>query len=194
MRRGAEETALPRASVDVVFTSPPYFNLELYTAAGESHGETSQSHVKYPTASWWVSQFLARMIQHAVEALRPGGYLLLNVSNNAMLSAGGLNLEGSVVEHARRAGLTQQQTLRMLKPRSAGAQEGWEPIFCFRKPADLSGLVQRPGGGVRGAAAEARLSGSAVRAAEEPKAVDPVLGLGAEPEREEVLDDLVGGW
>ena len=53
LRQGAEETRLPTSSVDVAFTSPPYFNLELY-----ADGEPSQSHVKYPTPSWWVEQFL----------------------------------------------------------------------------------------------------------------------------------------
>ena len=53
LRQGAEETRLPPSSVDVAFTSPPYFNLELY-----ADGEPSQSHVKYPTPSWWVEQFL----------------------------------------------------------------------------------------------------------------------------------------
>ena len=45
LRRGAEVTELPPASVDLVFTSPPYFNLELY-----AHGEASQAHVKWVDA------------------------------------------------------------------------------------------------------------------------------------------------
>ena len=32
LRRGAEDTPLPACTVDVVFTSPPYFNLELYSS------------------------------------------------------------------------------------------------------------------------------------------------------------------
>ena len=61
---GAEETELPPSSVDLVFTSPPYYNLELYTSTAECAGEESQSHVKFPTPSWWLAQFVARMLRH----------------------------------------------------------------------------------------------------------------------------------
>ena len=66
IKSGAEDIRLPAGSVDLVFTSPPYFNVELY---GE--GEASQSHLRYPEPSWWESQFLARLCANAFEALRP---------------------------------------------------------------------------------------------------------------------------
>ena len=148
LRRGAEDTPLDENSVDLVFTSPPYFCLELYTARGESHGEGTQSHVRYPEASWWVSQFLGRLITHSHTALKPGGCLLLNVANNRMLNSGGLDLEGAVCDLCEKAGLVREPTLRMLKPRAPGASEGgatsacggcaWEPIFVFRKKAAVA--------------------------------------------------------
>jgi hypothetical protein len=117
---------------------PPYFNLEMYTAAGESAGEASQSHVRFPEASWWVQQFLGKLIGHAATGLRCGGFLLLNVANNRMLRDAGLDLEYEVAEHARRAGLRAERTLRMLKPRAPGTSGcggvAAEPILVFRKP------------------------------------------------------------
>ena len=135
LRRGAEDTPLPAGSVDCVFTSPPYFNLELY-----ADGEPSQAHVKYPTHSWWEAQFLGPLVRHAFGALRPGGHLLLNVSNNRMLLEGGMDLEQAVHRQALRAGFEPRATLRMLKPTMTRATAQTltthcEPIFVFAKPA-----------------------------------------------------------
>ena len=140
LKRGAEETTLPPGTVDIVLTSPPYFNLEMYTSQGEAMGEPSQSHIRYPDPSTWASQFLGALIRNAAACLKSGGYLCLNVSNNLKLSEAGLDLEGVVVEHALRAGFTAEPTLGMLKPRAKAEPRatrlcgrGFEPIFVFRK-------------------------------------------------------------
>ena len=65
LKRGAEETTLPPGTVDIVLTSPPYFNLEMYTSQGEAVGEPSQSHIRYPDPSTWASQFLGVLIRNA---------------------------------------------------------------------------------------------------------------------------------
>ena len=170
LKQGAEATCLPASSVDLVFTSPPYFNLELYSATAQSLGESSQSHMRFPTASWWKAQFLGKMVRNSYACLRPGGHLLLNVCNNVMLSEGGLDLEASVVEAALREGfthLTDLSPLSMLKPRmDGGSPSASEPIFVFRKAEE----APRP----RIAAQEAQ---NALQGSEQ-----------------EALENLVGDW
>ena len=62
-----------------------------------------------------------------------------------MLRLAGLDLEGAVREHARRAGFREEPTLRMLKPRADGAGtcggSASEPIFVFRKAAGAPGAA-----------------------------------------------------
>ena len=152
LKQGAEDTPQPAGTVDVVFTSPPYFNLELYSSKGEHMGEPTQSHVRYQDPSAWAELFLSRLIGHAHVMLKPGGYLCLNVSNNNMLTSAGLDLEGAVRAHAKRVGFLIEQPLGMLKPHAEGRVESllydlaerrkqsgaqrappFEPIFVFRK-------------------------------------------------------------
>jgi len=64
------------SSVDLVFSSPPFFNAELY---GE---EPTQSTQRYRTYQDWVDFFLRVIIAEAHRILRPGGFLVINVANN----------------------------------------------------------------------------------------------------------------
>ena len=109
------------------------------TAQLYAHGEPSQSHVKYPSPSWWVEQFLARLFSSVFFALRPAGYFLVNISNNRMLIEGSCDLERATCDCAQAAGFMEEPTLRMLKPRCGTAETlvddaTSEPIFVFRKP------------------------------------------------------------
>lgn len=190
VRRGAEDTVLPPSSVDLAFTSPPYFNLEMY--ANETD-DAAQSHVRFPEPMWWAEQFVRRLCEHCFAALRPGGALLLNVSNNRMLSTGGCELEQICAEHAAKAGFERGEALRMLKPRAdASMADGSEPILLFRKPKSKPPPGQQParlpakrprdctgGGGVGGGAGSA--SGAGASSSATRTAAD---SLGA----------LLGGW
>ena len=59
--------------------------------------------MRYPTPGWWRQQFLRRLFATTHAALRPGAAFLVNVANNAMLHAGGLDLEAAVREEAAAA-------------------------------------------------------------------------------------------
>lgn len=59
---------------DLVFTSPPYYNVEKYS---DQNG--TQSYVRYPLYNEWVAGFLRPLIQKSFDLLKPGGYLVLNV-------------------------------------------------------------------------------------------------------------------
>jgi len=69
----AEEFDPP--DVDMVLTSPPYWKKERYGEAG------TQSGVRYSTYPAWLAGFWKLVIEKAVQALRPGGWLALNVDD-----------------------------------------------------------------------------------------------------------------
>lgn len=73
----AEEvlTTLPAGRTDLVFTSPPYYNLEKYAF------ETTQSWIRYPSFGRWLEGFAAVCVEQSHRVLRRGGHLILNLSN-----------------------------------------------------------------------------------------------------------------
>lgn len=64
-------------SISLCFTSPPFFNLELYS---DSDDDASTSHSSY---NEWVLHFLAPTITNCYRYLVPGGYLGLCISETA---------------------------------------------------------------------------------------------------------------
>lgn len=62
---------------DLVFTSPPYFDLEIYT------NHLDQSIEKYPTLSEWLEGFLYPAITKAWELLKPNGYMAIAINDPA---------------------------------------------------------------------------------------------------------------
>jgi len=61
--------------MDIVFTSPPYFNVERY-----SHDDT-QSWVRHKDINSWNEQFLHVAINNVWKTLRKGGILMVNISD-----------------------------------------------------------------------------------------------------------------
>ena len=60
---------------DIVFTSPPYFNVERY-----SYDDT-QSWVRYKTINDWNKDFLHKAIEKMWPSIRSGGKLCINISD-----------------------------------------------------------------------------------------------------------------
>ena len=61
--------------MDIVFTSPPYFNVERY-----SHDDT-QSWVRHKAIDDWNKLFLHKALDNVWKTLRPGGLLMVNISD-----------------------------------------------------------------------------------------------------------------
>lgn len=61
--------------VDIVLTSPPYFNLEVYTSG------PGQSYNKYPTYAEWSDRWLKPLIQNCLDVLVDDGISAWNVMN-----------------------------------------------------------------------------------------------------------------
>jgi DNA modification methylase len=70
---------VPSDSVDLVFSSPPFFDTELYGP------DFTQSALRYPNYPDWVHSFLRVIIIEAHRALKPGGFFVINVADNRRL-------------------------------------------------------------------------------------------------------------
>lgn len=67
---------------DIVFTSPPYFNVERY-----SYDDT-QSWVRYKNIDAWNELFLHKVINNLWSSIRKGGYLAVNIADVYAASKG----------------------------------------------------------------------------------------------------------
>lgn len=61
--------------VDIVFTSPPFFDLEVYS------DDSTQSINRYPNSRDWVNNFLIKSLDKSWDTLKDGGYLILHISD-----------------------------------------------------------------------------------------------------------------
>ena len=71
----AENVVLGKREFDLVFTSPPYFNIERYTQ------EDNQSFKKYRKLENWLNEFLFKAIDLSWDHLKTNGHLVLNISD-----------------------------------------------------------------------------------------------------------------
>jgi DNA modification methylase len=113
--------------VDLVFTSPPYFDRERYSTASEQSWRKHSGGIDA-----WVQGFLRPVIEHAHQFLPAGRHLVLNVAD---LRQGRkvLPLVDLTVTTAVGAGFTLETTLEMplaVVNRKAGA---FEPVLVFRR-------------------------------------------------------------
>jgi len=65
---------------DLVFTSPPYFDLETYDDKEASNAK--QSIVKFPTMNAWLEGFLFQSIRKAWKLLKPDGALAIVINDS----------------------------------------------------------------------------------------------------------------
>jgi hypothetical protein len=63
------------AYYDLVFTSPPYFDVEIYSSA------STQSIIRHPTEAAWYSRFLLPMFLRCWERVRQNGHMAISLNN-----------------------------------------------------------------------------------------------------------------
>jgi len=106
---------------DLVFTSPPYFDVEHYTDS------PTQSYKKFPTYREWLSGFLFKAIQLAVDKLEPNGYFILNVAqwmhNDVRNYMDSIELAHQITWKMRLSALSFSKTNTFK----------YEPVLVFRK-------------------------------------------------------------
>jgi len=99
--------------VDLVFTSPPYLDLEVYGSASQADCST------------WVDEFLVPVVHRAAQRLWAGGHLILNLPFKPVR---GLRLDLEAKALAEREGLVEEPTV-------------WMPVRAFRGPFKAEPLL-----------------------------------------------------
>ena len=119
---GSEEFLPDKNSIDLCFTSPPYFDWEKYSE------EETQSYKKYPEVQDWINGFLWHTIDKCHYGLKVGGILALNVANTKRIK----NFEEVTVRIAKQIAYKHIDTWKLQLSSQTGAPKH-EPIFIFQK-------------------------------------------------------------
>ena len=120
---GSENYLPDENSLDLCFTSPPYFDTEKYS------DEETQSYIKYPSEDGWINGFLKDTISNCYHGLKPGGKLLLNIANTPKYKT----IEDETIRISNEIGFTYKETIYLILSSVAGKGEKLEPIFIFEK-------------------------------------------------------------
>jgi DNA modification methylase len=116
---------IPDRFVDLIISSPPYFDREKYSE------ELSQSYLRYPQFSNLIDHFFAPVLRHSTRTLKPGGLLLLNVTDHPDFNLKDISIE-LCKEYVVFAGWIpypmRSNPVRQTDPLKR------EPILVFQKP------------------------------------------------------------
>jgi hypothetical protein len=128
--RSGSECFLPdKKSLDVCFTSPPYFDLEKYS------DEPSQSYVAFNTKEAWVEGFLRHTFINCHYGLKDDGCMLINIAD--VKGKNNICLEQETVRVAEEVGFRLVKKLYLalsnVNLRGKDVKFKYEPIFLFIK-------------------------------------------------------------
>jgi hypothetical protein len=126
---GSENFRPDPESIDLAFSSPPYFDTEKYS------DEHTQSFAKFGSREEWLNGFMKRTLTNCHYGLKTTGLLAINIANVKSYP----KLEDDFVELAAACGFRLVRTLKlalsvMMGTRQVGgAKFKYEPIFVFQK-------------------------------------------------------------
>ena len=121
---GSEEFRPDRNSVDLCFTSPPYYDWEKYS------DEDTQSYKKYPTREEWIEGFLRQTIENCYYGLKKDGHMILNVANTQRIK----NFESETIRLGTETGFKLKDTWYLQLSNQEGKDSiKREPFFIFEK-------------------------------------------------------------
>jgi len=130
-----------KGKLDLVFTSPPYFDREQYSTDDE------QSFKAYPQYEDWRNNFLRPTLENAFNSLREDRYLLWNIADIKIGKDKFYPLEQDSIDIVKSLGGKYEYTLKMLMTSMVGVDQSsvknsvkvdgkyykYEPIFVFYK-------------------------------------------------------------
>lgn len=120
---GAEEYLPEPNSIDLCFTSPPYFDTEKYA------DETTQSFKRYPTPEQWNTGFLQTTINNCYVGLKQNGTMILNVANVKTHPT----LVADTITIAEQSGFKLNHTLQLALSSISKGGFKYEPTLVFKK-------------------------------------------------------------
>jgi len=129
IRKGSEEYIPDKDSLDLCFTSPPYFNLEKYS------GENTQSYKKFPIIDYWVDSFLKKTMENCFFGLKKDKYMIINIADKK--GKNNLQLEEKTIILAEEIGFKHIDTLKYalsnVNLKNKQNKYKYEPVFIFKK-------------------------------------------------------------
>lgn len=127
--KGSEEYRPEKESLDLCFTSPPYFDLEKYA------NEPTQSYLKFPEKNLWVEGFLRKTFENCYYGLKSGGHMAINIADPKKKKE--ISLEKETVRIAEECGFKLVETLKLAlsNPVMTTKKDAfkYEPVFVFQK-------------------------------------------------------------
>ena len=128
---GSEDFLPERNSLDVCFSSPPYFDTEKYSS------ELSQSYIKFPTKEAWLDKFLGRTLDNCWYGLKSSGRLIINIANVKSYPALEADFESMALARDWKLESKLRYALsRMMGTRKSGSDPfKYEPVFVLKKKA-----------------------------------------------------------
>ncbi len=96
---GSEHIAGIDGLADFMFTSPPYFNLEIYS------GEESQSYNEYSEIDSWIEGFVRPTIRNIRRSLKKGGRCAINIADFYTRDTGKVNFVDDWIRISNEEGL-----------------------------------------------------------------------------------------
>ena len=114
-------------SVSLVFSSPPYFNIERYS------NSRSQSYIRFPTYEEWREGFMVPVVMQSRRILKKGGYFVINVANinGYKLFDDTLRIANRHFRHVHTLKLRLGHLPYLRKNRGSAYKH--EPVLVFRK-------------------------------------------------------------
>lgn len=123
----AEDVDYSELDYDFVFTSPPYFNLEVYS------DDETQSAFRYQDFDRWLDHFLFKVFTLTIESLKEGGRVAVNISD-FMWRGDKREVCEPLLSHAKSLGITYEGCIGYpLKPRQGVKENVAEPILIWSK-------------------------------------------------------------
>ena len=128
IQSGSEDYVPKEDSLDLCFTSPPYFDTEKYS------NEDTQSYKKFPKKVDWLEGFLRKTIQNCHYGLKKNRYLIINIANVSSFDT----LEDETGNIVLSEGFEYLDTFRLTLSKMPGKnlqadKFKYEPVFLFRK-------------------------------------------------------------
>ena len=128
IQSGSEDYIPKKRSLDLCFTSPPYFDTEKYS------NEDTQSYKKFPKKVDWLEGFLRKTIQNCARGLKKNCYLIINIANVSSFDTLEDETGNIVLSEGFEYWGTLQLSLSKMPGKNLQADKfKYEPVFVFRK-------------------------------------------------------------
>lgn len=126
---GCAEEVMPtieERKYDLIFTSPPYYNIESYSNSYD------QSSLQYNSYKLWKDKFLFKVVDESYRLLKESGFLILNVKNSY-----DIKIADDLIEYCKKEWELQKTYYMRLTNREYNRKKDstfhTEPIFVFKK-------------------------------------------------------------